>query len=732
MNKVSMATRASLTLVVLAGLSALVGCVGAAAARAAAFGELGQVGVFGASLQQFTWPSGLAADPTDNSVYVLDEPGAAKPGPGPSSFRVQKFNSSLGAPVASVSIPTPEETTGHHPRSIFGMAVDGKLHRLYVLEGIQTSGNNYTASEILAYSTQQAGGTLPLAEHVPSGVFYTFPAAKATNALERPRGIAVDPTTDDLIAIGGEDEGAEITVIQRIHASGPEFATGSVSKSFPDLANPETEEKILSAEESYAHGVTVGADGNIYLVDHNLPNVPSHRGVVKLSSDFTSAVVLREEPTGPLALTGGADPGPSMVFGPQISAAPEAGGLVYAAQQQTAENATVEPRVPGSYEIRGMSAVDGSQQIVFGGGTAPHCLIASSANAIAAGSGGVVYALDEGGSESTGVGHSSFGFDLVKFGPDGSGCPSPSAAFKVNASAGSEKVVVKKGEKVVYEADSAGLNGEKPTELVWDLDGSGKYETKATGSPPSLKEEDEYLKPDVYTIGLKVLLEHNGNYGNPPPVTRQIEVVAAPPQASFEATMSSPKPEESVTFNGELSTDPTGVCSAGHGCGPTNHLKEYIWEFGDGKTETKLWPEDTYSRKFANASTQSRQESVTLTVVNEEGTHSAPVTQTLTIQGTPGSGGGSTTPTPTTTTITPAIVPPPPAVTVPPVKKPLTMAQKLARALRVCAKIKSKKKRAACVAQAKRKYGPKKKRKKKSRLGWFISQFSDIAINNTV
>jgi hypothetical protein len=49
--------------------------------------------------------------------------------------------------------------------------------------------------------------------------------------------------------------------------------------------------------------------------------------------------------------------------------------------------------------------------------------------------------------------------------------------------------------------------------------------------------------------------------------------------------------------------------------------------------------------------------------------------------------------------------------------KPLTRAQKLAKALKECKKKKNKKKRAACKAQAKRKYGPISKAKKTNRRG---------------
>jgi hypothetical protein len=62
----------------------------------------------------------------------------------------------------------------------------------------------------------------------------------------------------------------------------------------------------------------------------------------------------------------------------------------------------------------------------------------------------------------------------------------------------------------------------------------------------------------------------------------------------------------------------------------------------------------------------------------------------------------------------------PPAISVAPSKesrpKPLTRAQKLAKALKAC-RGKPRKKRAACEAQARRKYGSKAKAKKKAKAG---------------
>lgn len=78
-----------------------------------------------------------------------------------------------------------------------------------------------------------------------------------------------------------------------------------------------------------------------------------------------------------------------------------------------------------------------------------------------------------------------------------------------------------------------------------------------------------------------------------------------------------------------------------------------------------------------------------------------------------GTGGGGTTTTPTTTTpTTPSTTPSTTTTTKPAVVvKPLTKAQKLAKALKACKK-KSKKQRASCEKQAKKKYGATKSHKK--------------------
>src|SRR5262249_50990645 len=141
--------------------------------------------------------------------------------------------------------------------------------------------------------------------------------------------------------------------------------------------------------------------------------------------------------------------------------------LVYATQVSKPEE--LGGPGAGSYEVRGMSTEEGpelgGQKVVFGGGTT-HCVLTSKANAIAAGKDGVVYALDEGDFEVVEgkAVPSPFGFALVEFGPNGSGCPIPVAAFKINESDAST-VTVSKGQAVVLNAGESSLNGDEPIEL---------------------------------------------------------------------------------------------------------------------------------------------------------------------------------------------------------------------------------------------------------------------------
>jgi hypothetical protein len=694
-----------------------------APAHAEAYGEIARVGEFGTGPGQFHWPSAVAADPEEgNTVFVVDEPEGSAGGMGPASFRIQKFSPNL-APVKEATIPTPVNLEGDH-RAIAEIAIDSSLSRLYVLKSIETPVEGYAkfaADEIDVYSTK----TL-----TEEGVFYTFPLPELGNipsgALGAPDGLTVEPATHDLIVLG--ESSSEHVAIQRIaeHSSQPE-------EEFVD-SNGE-----LSPSE-HASGVAAGPEeGTIYVSGYLEAGAPSRGpGIAELKTTpphSMSSPKIKNfdiESFNVPGLTGGLVGDGDLNYGAQIAVA-ATGGVVYATWASQEESGGTG----GSYEIQGIGAESDLQQVLLGGGS-QGCHISSAAQAIAAGSDGVVYVLEEGHEEGGGGSGvpSSFGYELVEFGAGGHGCPTPSASFDINKTpSGSQGTTIKKGQTATLEAQAAGLNGEIPEEVKWEIAGPAPGETftevsggAGLGMQADLETQPrQYLKPGTYTITLTIVLAHNGGYGNPPPVTGTLVVEPTPPIASFEvfpsANLGEPlqvgetiEPGETVIFNAQESYDPTGSPTGTK----SSTLKSYTWTFGDGTTETT--ESKKYKRTFANPGSSPRAEPVSLTVTNEEGISSiVPATETLTIAGTPEAKKEPETqkePSKEAPKESPKEAPKEtPKEEVKKSTPRLSNIQKLEDALKNCKKIKAKKKRAGCEKAAHQKYGATKHKKKKKKKG---------------
>lgn len=606
------------------------------------FGELGRVGSFGEGTNgEFTYPSDMVVNPENNDVYVLDEPGATHIGAGPLSFRIQEFSQSLGKPIASTTVPTPL-SAGGLPTTVDGLAFDKELKRLYVLIGAKSklpSSSSYLweASKIEMYSAETLQN---------EGVLYEFPTpptevSKITpEMLGTPRGIAVDPQHN--VVVLGLDT-AKSTKLQQITSPAPAHTAGKLEATFDDTTN------TVALSGKGATGIAIGSGGEIYLSAQEVAPSGLH-GAVKLSGGTfaapTATVVHLQEAEEP-ALSGGVPGTGQNDFGPQITVTPGEGGkaLLYMSEFSLPEENSTTPIVPGIYEIRGMSVADGSRQIEYGGNpvSVGTCDIGTASNSVAAGSHGVVYALDEGRAE-TGGGHTAWGFDLIEFGPSGGNCPQRYTSFTING----EKSLnsLQKGQTASLVASTAELHGGEPHEVQWHITGPEMITLAGEGCPSQpkcLTASHQFLKPGSYTIELAMTMSAGSS---PPPVVTHIEVHPTSPTASFEVFPAqdgggllqlgqSINPGEAVTFNAGESVDPTG---GEHGT-PTHKLQSYEWSFGDGRTETTTTPD--YTRSFVNAGSEARSETVSLVVVNEEGIESTtPAIQMLTIAGTPASGGG--------------------------------------------------------------------------------------------
>jgi PKD repeat protein len=311
-----------------------------------AYGELARVGETtpGTGNGQFNEERTrlLGVDPTDNSVYVLDEPQrytqakeekidpetkacevneitgkCVKVGVGPITrhFRLQKFTESKGkySFVASVSFDetTPEAHSGSYlAQGVEGLAVDPKLKRVYLLTvgdretgltidnkrkagaGLETEGL-LVATTLHAFSTEASGselvpasGTKETAEQ-GKGVLVGpselhAQSVQAGQALLQPTGITVDPTTDEVIVLAHVDEKGEAT--DSIQNAADHYAlqrigqSGTLGARYIDKTNALKEGSFTDPPDSPI--VIPGATEHVYL---------NHEGLTEIPYDFSSS-----------------------------------------------------------------------------------------------------------------------------------------------------------------------------------------------------------------------------------------------------------------------------------------------------------------------------------------------------------------------------------------------------------------------------------------------------------
>jgi plastocyanin len=625
------------------GLVGAAGVAGAGVARAdTTLGQITAWGAPGTGAGQFFEPTELGVDPRDNSVYVVDQSGDQ------STYRLQKFSSS-GSLIASATISRAANADGSPP-VLLGVAVDPGLNRVYLLQTrdmADTTTGLPAAEQILVFSTQESGTALQAPSDLPSGTL-PVPDPTTSNALDTPSGFAVDPTTHDLL-VAAYDRAGHV-VVQRIGSD------GTATTRFVDTPGSTP----LSDGGPYASelGLAVGPDGEVYLAQGDTTTT---MWVFKLPPSLSSVTAVQEPATG-LAnterwhLAGGLFPvygaATAAGLGPQLAISPD-GSTLYWSEIVAAESSFH----PGSYLVRGYSLAGDDTSVLYGGGTSGTCEITATAASIAPGSDGDVYVLDHGDYYDDPAG---YGSRVVEFGPGGSGCPAPTAAFSVSGDS-SDEVTVQKGDPVTFDASGSALHGATPTELDWDFDGSGTFADAVTGSPPSMMATHTYLQKGTYTVGLKMTV--SGSLGNPPLLTKTVHVVPGTPTAAFSPSTSTPAAGATVTFDASGSVDPTGSAQAG----PTHTLKTYTWSFGDGSAQQQT-STATVQHTFANAGAAAVARTVTLTVQSNDDVDSAPVSHQITVQGTPA------------VTPPPPPPPPPPAPTIVPPGIAKLMSGKLADA----------------------------------------------------
>lgn len=642
----------------------------AAQASAAPYGELLRFGKAGNKSGQFVYsPSehALGVDPSDHSVYVGDE---VKAGNKQTEYRIQKF-SSAGAPLASVNFSVENEAgEGGAPNGLEGIAVDPSLGRIYVLveyERLEEEGPKGVirldpevdaAGVLYAFSTTPSAGKLVPAEGTVNGVLANKEVLEAQSevagkrtesALLEPSGIAVDPTTKDVIILGQEDQGGESLLVaaQRVHSSG---ALGTrwvdTTQCFEgEVASP------LCPTEPGEEPIPAGADPTSPVV---LPNGKVlvdmlESQVWEIPQSFTTGQAPKQllafgVPQQSLVeFPGALDPkeGGGMSYAREPSEATSEGRLyVYANVTRTPAGSATKSKLPVvlSFKLSEAAGTTALTELGWTGGTskAEHeeCAINFLKQpTIAADTGETVYVFDPAKPTITEEQHgASVNPHVDKFGPAGKGCPSATvtnAGLKVTQSGtevGSEKNPIEAGKKV---AVTLNLEDGNARETTWSFgDGSASAQSGYQFLSPTI--EHVFTSAGSHEITATIATD---NLASPTIIAKaKVFVKAATPVAQFSGP-SEANVAQTVTFDAKGSTDPNGKA-----------LK-YAWKFGDGKEATTASPSITH--EYAAVGTYS----VTLTVSDEIGT-STPVTHSVKIVTEPPPIEKTTTTTITTTTTT--------------------------------------------------------------------------------
>jgi PKD domain len=615
--------------------------------HAETYGELGHFGSAGVGPGQFKLTAAptfgthaFGVDPTDNTVYVGDEPQKRE-------YRIQKLSGD-GEFLAQTPLLKPPNRYG-----IEGIAVDPAEKRVYMLalerrsETAAIDPNQPAAGTLYAFSTEQSSATLTPAAGVSEGVLTGPEALEAESevperALLRPKGIAVDPSTHDVIILGEvEPEAPEkkepqpLVALQRVHAD------GSLGERYVDRTT------YFGAERTPDSPV-VSAKGAVYVALQQaqpdpLTEAPTDE-LERIPSDFTSTA----PPTPFLRFTlrgGFQGEGLPVVEFNSTEPASKGGGLSIAPDGPGGEG-TIYTRAhvflrsgeggafyPG---VLAFAGADGSE-LGWTGGQKPGgegCAIGfagSIYSALAAGRERSVFVLDPSNARVT------------EFGPEGKGCPTAQASAlsaTVNGEPLSPSETVSPGTEVTF---SSTLTQANALSVDWDF-GDGEAETGGTDEYQHTEVKHSFVRGGELTVTETI---HTDNFATPTIVVEtkvSVSSVAVPPTAVFEGPLevtlgAASAPERLVYLEGGglgLAAGPAGEVATFDGSASfdpnvpgSNGIASYHWEFGDGVSETTATATVTHHYQAVGVYR------VQLTVTNALGLTSEPSALTVRVREAP-------------------------------------------------------------------------------------------------
>jgi hypothetical protein len=535
---------------ILAGTLLIVGAL-ATGASADPYGELTHFGEKGTGLGQFNEAEpDLGVDPTENSVYAVDTlPGSPKK----PTFRLQKFSEVSGKyqAVASIEFKPVQEHT-EEGDEIEGVAVDPKLKRVYVLadkpRSVGPADEEPAAAYLFAFSTEQEGKSLKFATGtgITEGVLVNEATFKTASSgigrkvgeapLIEPSGITVDPTTDELIVTATQDFTAKelksghhefdpesetsTTVLQRINSE------GVLGSKWVD----ETGTEGFFEECECVNSPVVSKTGSVYVLGER-------DQVFEIPSSFDG----KEAPTPVFEFECESEvgcpeelltefPGFEPSEGAQMSIGAE--GHLYIRARITNE-LEGDQQFGGALVLKpGAGPNPGEKaftEVGWTGGQSPasasgKCIIDDEPEpALAAGASETVFMLER----------SATSAKIIKYGPNGGGCPTATASTPSAKAGGVEVEPFGQGETVTM---SSTLKQANALSTVWEFTNAV---SKATTSTETKRQQQitevqhVFSESGEFTVTEKI---HTDNLDTPLiEKTRKVKIVGAPTVVTEEA-----------------------------------------------------------------------------------------------------------------------------------------------------------------------------------------------------
>ncbi len=265
----------------LASALALLLALGSALAGAETFGGLGRIGetTIGSGNKnghvELEEHDAFVVEPSTGDFYIADEIEE------PERMRVQKFDSTgkfLGQALVKLSAA--------HEVEVRAMALDAEKHLLYVLaDGYRGSESKHdpqdeAAASIFSVSTEVHSEELEATELVGPSTLQPYSEAKAKSLIE-PAGLAVDPTTHDILISAQQDEDSSAeelhSVIQRVHENGslgPRYVDSQNCLDEGSVVSAEPKCEELSGEQPNSLVVTQGGRALVELEQADLWEIP--------------------------------------------------------------------------------------------------------------------------------------------------------------------------------------------------------------------------------------------------------------------------------------------------------------------------------------------------------------------------------------------------------------------------------------------------------------------------